>query len=273
MISSHSKPDSFIIFSVFQSPPKGALCVHGPKSDFSSSPVIDDFNHPDFKIPQYRTELMEPLHSEASNKGNENNVKEKEEENRPEGQTGSTPITKPIPLGELISSHLDFTYRNLKNYQTTKKYFNSLEVEFQEVEGVYKGEREKSFLVSAKMTEFIVPFLNKFKQECCLLLTPSKHGNYKACFIFPDGSKERKGYWVEVPKQYRESWKEEKGIETGYTEFSDKRVYTILPEPCYMVRDIEKAFNLSFEKKTQHKRNNSPLVLETKEMNLAYQYN
>ena len=81
---------------------------------------------------------------------------------------------------------------NESAHSEMKRHLETFDIKYVELEGCYKGTKEKSFLVP--MDKFSAAWAFKNGQECYLEIFNHKHGMYKAYFVYVDGKKDFVGY-------------------------------------------------------------------------------
>jgi len=77
--------------------------------------------------------------------------------------------------------------QNLERHKVLRGYLHAAGLPFKEVHGCYKGERERSFLVTGDgkaIEETIYQLAKRFDQECVMYLTPFRD----AYFCTPNGT-------------------------------------------------------------------------------------
>lgn len=111
-------------------------------------------------------------------------------------QSHSSPCT-----GYIIFSVFNKDIDDLINHNSIKLYLKENSIPFKELEGMYKGVWELSFLVPATFNELVDYWTTKFNQECYLLLTQHKHGVRKASFVYPSKTVEV-GFFMSFDDEY-----------------------------------------------------------------------
>lgn len=86
---------------------------------------------------------------------------------------------------------------NLSNTETTKMWLKINGIDFQIVQGMYKGNIETAFVVPMKHQRSIEAIARDYKQESILL----RHGDYSCELLYLETKLiEPLGYWTEVSK-------------------------------------------------------------------------
>lgn len=102
-----------------------------------------------------------------------------------------------IKTGTIIFSVFKNTTSEATNHSIHSKvaaFLMAADIDFTEVNGVYKGHSELSFVVSHSERRLVEILVEKFSQESFLLI----RGNGYTYLEYADGSSDRLGKWSEV---------------------------------------------------------------------------
>ena len=85
---------------------------------------------------------------------------------------------------------------NVSRHITVREFLDAEEIKYIEVEGVYKGEHERSFLVpdTDRARAISENTARSYGQECILLVDANK----RAELVYQDGTREQIGTWRRV---------------------------------------------------------------------------
>ena len=92
-----------------------------------------------------------------------------------------------------------------------------------EAQGVYLGDAEQSFIISADHEQFVKDVCKIYEQECYLKAETHWHGLRKASFVYPDDTTEFMGYLRSVSEQRAKA-------SDGYTYRADIDTYWIIDD-------------------------------------------